>query len=318
MRHFFWGIAALMLAAQSFAQGFPSKPVRMVVPFPPGGSSDVVGRILGERLSEVWHQPMLIDNKAGAGTTIASAFVAGSAPDGYTLYLQGVSTHASAGALYKNISFDPVKSFTMVGNVTASPFVLVVNSSSSAKSAKELLDMARSKPEGLSAASSGAGGSPHLYTEMLARATGNKFLHIPYKGMAPAIVALMAGEVNFLVSDVAVMPQVRAGKVRALAVTSPRPSVLVPGVPTMAESGGPNLNLVAYIAVIGPAGMPRDLVATLNAQINRAVTHPEARQKLLAQGFEPYGTTPEELGSLLNGEIQRLGQVIRESGLKLD
>jgi tripartite-type tricarboxylate transporter receptor subunit TctC len=311
-------MATLLCTAQALAQGFPSKPVRMVVPFPPGGSSDVVGRILGERLTEEWHQPMLIDNKAGAGTTIASAFVAGSAPDGYTLYLQGVSTHASAGALYKNIGFDPIKSFTMVGNVTASPFVLVVNSSSPAKTAKDLIDLARTRPEGLSAASSGAGGSPHLYTEMLARATGIKFLHIPYKGMAPAIVALVAGEVNFLVSDVAVMPQVRAGKVRALAVTSPRPSVLVPGVPTMGESGGPNLNLVAYIAVIGPAGMPRDVVATLNAQINRAVANPDARQRLLAQGFEPYSTTPEELGSLLTAETQRLTQVIRESGVKLE
>jgi tripartite-type tricarboxylate transporter receptor subunit TctC len=317
-------LAAALLCASSlcapsvYAQGFPAKPVRMVVPFPPGGSSDAVGRILGERLGEEWKQPLVIDNKPGAGTTIASTFVANSAPDGYTLYLQGISTHASAGALYKNTSFDPIKAFTPVGNVTMSPFVLVVNPAIKANSAKELVDLARSKPEGLAYASSGAGGSPHLYSEMLARATGSKFLHVPYKGMAPAIVALVAGEVNFLVSDVAVMPQVRAGKARALAVTSPRQSVLVPGVPTMAESGIPGLAMVAYIAVLGPAGMPRDIVATLNTQINRALANNDVRQKLLAQGFEPFGTTPEEVGNLLATETQRLGQVIRDIGIKLD
>jgi tripartite-type tricarboxylate transporter receptor subunit TctC len=311
-------IATLVFAANAFAQGFPAKPVRMVVPFPPGGSSDVVGRILGERLSEEWRQPMLIDNRAGAGTTIASAYVAGAAPDGYTLYLQGISTHATAAALYKNISFDPVKSFTMVGNVTASPFILAVNSASPAKSAKELIDIARAKPGNLTFGSSGAGGSPHLFTEMLGRSTGTRFLHVPYKGMAPAIVALVAGEVNALVADMAIMPQVRGGKVRALAVTSPRQTALVPGVPTMVESGVPGLAMVAYIAVLGPANMPRDLTATLNGQINRALANADMQQKLNAQGFEPHPTTPEELGKLLATEIQRLGQVIRDADVKLN
>ena len=307
-----------LLAANAIAQGFPAKPVRLVVPFPPGGSSDAVGRVIGERLGDEWKQPVIIENKPGAGTTIASAFVASSAPDGYTLYLQGVSTHASAGALYRNLSFDPAKAFTPVANVSMSPFVLVVHPSVKATSARELLQLGQARAESLSYGSSGSGGSPHLFVEMLASANGVKFLHVPYKGMGPAIVALIAGEVNFAVADVAVMPQVRSGKVRALAVSTPRQSELVPGVPTMAESGVPGMVMPSYIAVLGPAGMPREVTATINAQINRALANSDVRQKLLAQGFEPSGGTPEELGALLVAETQRLGDIIRKSGIKLD
>lgn len=309
---------SLLCAAQAFAQGFPSKPVHMVIPFPPGGSSDAVGRIIGERLSEEWKQPVVIDNKPGAGTTIASAFVAGSPPDGYTLYLQGISTHASAGSLYKNLSFDPAKAFTPVANVSMSPFILVVHPGVKATTAKELLQLGAAKPEALSYASSGNGGSPHLFVEILANANNVKFLHVPYKGFGPAIVALIAGEVNFAVADVAIMPQVRSGKVRALAVSTPRQSVLVPGVPTMAESGVPNMVMPSYIAVLGPAGMPRDVTMGINAQIMRAIANEEVKKKLLAQGFEPSGSTPEELGSLLAAETQRLSQIIRSTGIKLD
>ena len=309
---------ALLCITQALAQGFPSKAVRLVIPFPPGGSSDAVGRILGERLGEEWKQPVIIENKPGAGTTIASAFVAAASPDGYTLYLQGVSTHASAGALYKNLSFDPGKSFTPVANVSMSPFILVVHPSVRANTARELLQLGQAKSEALSYGSSGNGGGPHLFVEILAGASNNKFLHVPYKGMGPAIVALISGEVNFAIADVAVMPQVRAGKVRALAVSTPSQSVLVPGVPTMAESGVPGMVLPSYIAVLGPASMPRDVIATINAQINRALANPEVRQKLLAQGFEPVGGPSEELGNLLNAETQRLTKVIRDTGIKLD
>ncbi|MFM9970556.1 MAG: Bug family tripartite tricarboxylate transporter substrate binding protein [Burkholderiales bacterium] len=313
-----FGLAALLCSLQLAAQGFPVKPVRMVIPFPPGGSSDAVGRIMGERLGEEWKQPVVVENRPGAGTTIASAFVAGSAPDGYTLYLQGVSTHASAAGLYKNLSFDPGKAFTPVANVSMSPFILVVNPIVKANTAKELLQLAQAKPEALSYASSGSGGSPHLFVEILANANGIKFLHVPYKGFGPAIVALIAGEVNFAVADVAIMPQVRAGKVRALAVSTPKQSVLVPGVPTMAESGVPNMVMPSYIAVLGPAGMPRDITASINAQINRVLGNDDVKKKLLAQGFEPAGGTPEELGSLLNAETQRLTQIIQRTGIKLD
>ena len=309
---------SMLCAGQSVAQDFPVKPVRLVVPFPPGGSSDAVARILAERLTDEWKQPMVVDNKPGGGTTIASAFVAASPPDGYTLYLQGVSTYASTGSLYKNLSFDALKGFTPVSMVSTSPFILVANPAVKATTAKELVELGRAKPESLSYGSSGSGGSPHLFVEMLARATGAKFLHVPYKGLGPATVALLSGEVNFMVADVAVMPHVRAGKLRALAVTTARHSDLVPGVPTMAESGVPGMVMPSAIAVLGPAGMPRDIVGTINARINRVLANSEVRQKLIAQGFEPTGSSPEELESMLSAEVRRFSQIIRDTGVKLD
>ncbi len=310
--------AGLLWAAQAASQAFPVKPVRMVVPFPPGGSSDAVARILAERLSGEWKQPMIVENRPGAGTTIASAFVAGSPPDGHTLYLQGVSTYASTGSLYKNLSFDPINGFTAVANVTTSPFILVVNPSVKANTARDLIEIARARPGALTYGSSGSGGTPHLFAEVLARGTGTQFLHVPYKGLGPAVTALMAGEINFLIADVTVMPQVKAGKVRALAVTTPRQTAVVPGVPTLAESGIPGMVLPSSIAVLGPAGMPRDLVGTINADINRALANESVRQRLFALGFEPAGSTPEELAAMLAAEVQRLTPIIRDSNIKLD
>lgn len=309
--------AALLCAAQAAAQTFPAKPVRMVVPFPPGGSSDAVARILAERLTETWKHPMIVENRPGAGTTIASAFVVSQPPDGHTLYLQGISTYASTGSLYKNLSFDPLK-FTAVANVTISPFILAVHPSVKAHTARELIELARSRPGTLTYGSSGAGGSPHLFAEVLARGTGTKFLHVPYKGLGPAMAALVAGEINFVVADVTVMPQVRAGKVRALAVTTPKQTAVAPGVPTMAESGVPGMVMPSYIAVLGPPGIPRDIVNAINTDINRAVDNAEVRKKLFGLGFEPAGGTPEELAKMLSEEVQRLSPIIREAGLKLD
>jgi tripartite-type tricarboxylate transporter receptor subunit TctC len=310
--------AALACMSHAAAQSFPSRPVRMIVPFPPGGSSDAVGRILAERLSGDWKQPMVVENRPGAGTTIASAFVAGSPPDGHVLYLQGVSTYASTGALYRNLSFDPVKGFTPVANVTLSPFVLAVHPSVKATTALQLVELARARPGVLSYGSSGSGGTPHLFAEVLANGTGTRFLHVPYKGLGPAMTALISGEINFLIADVTVMPHVKAGKVRALAVTTPKQTPVVPGVPTLGESGIPGMSLPSYIAVLGPAGMPRDLVGTLNADINRALANPDVRNKLFALGFEPAGGTPEELAAHMSAEVQRLTAIIRDAGVKLD
>ncbi len=312
------GAVALLWAIQASPQAFPQKPVRMVVPFPPGGSADAIARVLAKALTEEWKQPMLVENRPGAGTTIASAFVASAPPDGYMLYLQGISTYASTGSLYKNLSFDPLKSFTPIANVTMSPFILVVHPSVKASTVKELVELARAQPGSLRYGSSGAGGTPHLFTEMLAHDTGTAFLHVPYKGVGPAITALLAGEIHFLVADVAVMAQMRAGKVRALAVTTPRQTALVPGVPTMAESGMANMVMPSYVGVFGPTGMPREIVVSLNASLNRALIHPDVRKQLFGLGFEPAGSTPEELAAMLSAEVQRLSIIIRNAGVKLD
>ena len=300
------------------AQSYPLRPVKIVVPFPPGGSSDAVARVLGERLSEEWKQPVLIENRPGAGTTIAGAYVAAAAADGYTLFLQGVATYATTGSLYRNLAFDPLKGFAPVSMLSVSPFILVTRNGLGVNSAKELAELARSKPGALSYGSSGSGGSPHLFAEMMARSTGTRFLHVPFKGLAPAVMAALSGDVDFLVADVAVMPQVRAGKLKALAVSTARQTTLAAGIPTMAESGLPGLVMPSAIAMLTTAGTPREVISAINAQINRVLANNDVRQKLIAQGFEPSGSTPEELASLLTEEVRRLSAVIREVGVKLD
>jgi tripartite-type tricarboxylate transporter receptor subunit TctC len=310
--------AVMALSAQAYAQSFPVKPVRLIIPFPPGGAADAIARIVSAPLAAAWKQPVLVENKSGAGSTIAAAFVASAPPDGYTLYINGVGVHATSAALYKNLSYHPVKSFTAVSKVSMSPFIFVVNPAVKATTMKELVALGRAKPEALSYASSGSGATPHLMSEMLAQATGTKFLHVPFKGTAPAMVALLAGQVDFQVADVSAMPQVRAGKLRALAVTSQKRSALVPGVPTMAESGVPDFVVPSIFAILGPAGIPRDLVAFMNVQINRSLATDEMRRLLANQGFEPDGGTPEELVEYLNLEVNRYARVVREVGVKLD
>src|SRR5438132_1510624 len=266
--------AASALLAQthstSSSQGYPSKPVKIIVPFPPGGSADASGRIVAEKMSEEWKQPVLVENKPGAGTTIAAAFVAGSVPDGHVLYLTGPVSHAVSAALYKNLGYDAVSSFTAVARVASAPFILVVHPSVKANSVQELVDLARARPGALTYASSGSGAAPHLATEMLASMTGTKFVHVPFKGTAPALVALLGGQVDFQVADVAAIPHVRAGKLRALAVTTAKPSVLVPGVPTVAESGVPGFDVPSATGILAPVETPRVVVAKINSAINRA------------------------------------------------
>ncbi len=316
--HLLVAIAASVVASTAWSQGFPSKPVKLIIPFPPGGAADAIARIVSAPLATEWKQPVIIENRSGAGSTIAAAFVAASAPDGYTLFITGIGVHAVSSALYSNLSYDPIKSFTPIATVSMSPFIFVVHPAVKANSMKELIALASLKSEALSYSSSGSGATPHLMSEMLARATGTKFLHVPFKGTAPAMVALLAGQVDFQAADVSAMPQVKAGKLRALAVTSEKRSNLVPGVPTMAESGVPDFVVPSIFAILGPANVPRDIVASINAHLNRFLGTEEMRKSLAAQGFEPHGGTPAELAGYLNLEVKRYSQIVREVGVKID
>jgi tripartite-type tricarboxylate transporter receptor subunit TctC len=309
-----------MFAAVPFvlAQAFPSRPVRIIVPFPPGGSADASARIVAEKMGDEWKQPMLVENKPGAGTTIAAAFVAASAADGHVLYLTGAISHAVSAALYKNLSYDAVGSFAAVARVATAPFILVVHPSLRASSVQELIGLARAKPEALTYASSGSGAAPHLAAEMLASMTGTKFVHVPFKGTAPALMALLGAQVDFQIADVAAIPHIRAGKLRALAVTTAKPSGLVPGVPSVAESGVPGFDVPSATGILAPAGTPRDVIAKINASINRALATEEVRRRLNAQGFEAAPATPEEFGAFLASEVLKYTKVIRESGLRID
>jgi tripartite-type tricarboxylate transporter receptor subunit TctC len=292
--------------------------VRIIVPFPPGGSADAAARIVAEKTSEEWKQPVLVENKPGAGTTIAAAFVAGSAPDGYVLYLTGPISHAVSAALYKNLSYDAVSSFTAVARVATAPFILVVHPSVKANSVQELVELAKARPGALTYASSGSGAAPHLAAEMLASMTGTKFVHVPYKGTAPALVALLGGQVDFQIADVAAIPHIRAGKLRALAVTTAKRSTLVPEIPTVAEAGVPGFDVPSATGILAPAGTPREIIVKVNTAINQALATEEVRQRLNAQGFEPAPATPEEFGAFLASEVRKYAKLIRDAGVRLD
>lgn len=311
-------LGALLPVVGLHAQAYPTKPVKIVVPFPPGGSTDVAARILGAKLAEGFRQAVYIENKPGAGTTIGAAYVATSPPDGYTLYVTGPITHASSQALYKKLPYDALRSFAPVGNMTASPFIVVVHPASPAKSLKDLLEAARRQPGRLSYASSGNGAAPHLVTEIIARAAGVSFTHVPFKGVGPAVVALLGNQVDFMIADVAVVPQIREGKLRALALTTAAESPLVPGVPSMVAAGMPGVDVPSGLALFAPAGTPEAVVARVNAAMNQALQDADVRQKFAAQGFDIQTGTPAELGAMMAREIERYGQVVRQTGISID
>jgi tripartite-type tricarboxylate transporter receptor subunit TctC len=310
--------AAALLAAGAFAQGYPAKAVRVIVPFPPGGSADAASRSMAEKLSGLWGRPVVLEHKPGAGTTIAAAYVAASAPDAYTLLFCGAISHAASANLYPNLGYDALKSFAALGTISLSPFILVVNQNTKAGTVRELVELARAKPGVLNYASSGNGASPHLAAEMFAHAAGIRMVHVPFKGMAPALLALVSGEVDLAFADVAVMPQVRSGRLKALAVTTARASPLVPGVPTLAEAGVAGVDIPSVTGFIAPAGTPHETVAFINASMGKALASNDLRERLIGLGFEPYASTPEEFGAFLATELRRYAQVIREAGIKVD
>jgi tripartite-type tricarboxylate transporter receptor subunit TctC len=311
-------IAAALLAAGAFAQAYPAKSVRVIVPFPPGGSADAASRSMAEKLSGMWGQPVVLEHKPGAGTTIAAAYVAASPPDGYTILFCGAISHAASANLYRNLGYDPVKSFAALGTISLSPFILVVTPRTKAGSVRELIDLARARPGELNYGSSGNGASPHLAAEMFARAAGVRMVHVPFKGMQPVLVALVSGEIDLTFADIAAMPLVRSGRLTALAVTTAKPSPLVPGVPTLAESGVAGVDIPSVAGFIAPAKTPRETVAFVNASMGRALASSDLRERLIGLGFEPYESSPEEFGAFLAAEVRRYAQVIRDAQIRVD
>jgi tripartite-type tricarboxylate transporter receptor subunit TctC len=311
-------IAAAFLAAGALAQAYPAKTVRVIVPFPPGGSADAASRSMAEKLSGLWGQPVVLEHKPGAGTTIAAAYVAASPADGYTILFCGAISHAASANLYRNLGYDPVKSFAALGTISLSPFILVVNPRIKAGTVRELIDIAKARPGELNYGSSGNGASPHLAAEMFARAAGVRMVHVPFKGMQPVLVALVSGEVDLTFADIAAMPLVRSGRLTALAVTTAKPSPLVPGVPTLAESGVAGVDIPSVAGFIAPANTPRETVAFVNTSMGRALASTDLRERLVGLGFEPYQSSPEEFGAFLAAEVRRYAQVIRDAQIRVD
>jgi tripartite-type tricarboxylate transporter receptor subunit TctC len=313
----FTGIFLALAVTAAFAQSYPTRPVRVLVGFPPGGGTDIMARLLAPKLSEAFGQQYVVENRPGATTNIASDMVAKSAPDGYTL-LFTTSALAINMSLYKNLPFDALRDFAPVSVFAESPNLLVAHSSAGA-SVKELLAQARAKPGAMNYSSAGAGTSQHLAGELFKSRTGAQIVHIPYKGTAASLTAVIAGEVQFSFANVpAILGHVKNGRIRALAVLAPKRSDLMPDVPTMAEAGVAGLEVPVWYALLAPAATPREIVRALHEATARAARSPELRQKLIEQGTEPVGNSPEEFGRMLKEEVVRWAEVVRISGAKAE
>jgi tripartite-type tricarboxylate transporter receptor subunit TctC len=315
-------LAAAMLAtgaatAQDRPQAYPAKPIRLVVPFTPGGSSDILARAIGQKLSEAWGQPVVIDNLPGAGGSLGADRVAKAAPDGYTLLMGHIGTLAVNPSIYPRLPYDPVKHFTPVAWVANVPNVLVVHPSVPANSVKELLALAKSKPGQLNYGSGGNGSAAHLATEYLKLQSQTFMVHVPYRGTVPAVTDLVGGQIQLLFTGgPALIPFVKSGQVRALAVSSSKRLDALPEVPTVAESGLPGFEADQWYGVVAPAGTPREIVLKLNAQINQALASSELKTRLQSEGAIAMPATPEAFGALIVREIGCWKPVVKAGNIK--
>jgi tripartite-type tricarboxylate transporter receptor subunit TctC len=309
---------ALLAVPTALAQPYPSRPVRLVVGFTPGGGVDINARMLAPRLSEYLGQQVIVENRPGAGTNIANELVAKSAPDGYTLL---VNTPAIAinMSLYRNLGFDTLRDFTPVSVISESPNVLVVNAKLAAQNVKELIALARSSPGKLNFSSAGVGTTQHLAAELFKLRTGTFIVHIPYKGTAPSLAGLIGSEVDLSFANIpSIQAHLKSGRLRALAVTAGKRDPQIPAVPTMKEAGTEGVEVVVWYGVFAPSGTPKEIVQKLAAGIQRATRDPETSKRLLEQGAVPVGNTPEEFGKLVREEVARWAEVVKISGARAD
>ena len=313
-------LASLFLAlacAAAQAQGYPARPVRLVVPFPPSGGNDIFARIVAQKLSEAWKQQVLVENRAGAGGTVGTEFVARSAPDGYVLLLGNTGTLSINPALYAKAGYETLRDFAPVAPLASAPLVLVVHPGASLRSVGDLLAQARSKPDGIDYASSGSGTGSHLSGELLQSLGSVKLTHVPYKGTAQAMTDVLGGQVPMMFSVISpALPQIRAGKLRALAVTSERRMPQLPDVPTVAESGLPGYESTLAYGILAPRGTPGPVLAEIHAQIARVTATREFRERVDFEGAVVLEGTPAEYAALIRAQSDKWGKLIKASGVK--
>ncbi|MEO8506010.1 MAG: tripartite tricarboxylate transporter substrate binding protein [Betaproteobacteria bacterium] len=312
-------LLAFAAAAHAAAQGYPTKPIRLVVPFPPGGAVDFYARVVQQPLGELLGQTIVIDNKAGASGMVGAEVVAKSPPDGYTLLLGNIASLAINVGIYPKMPYDPLKDFTPVIRTVDVNYVLVVHPSLSAKSVAELMAYAKANPGKLSYGSAGSGSLPHLGTELFKARTGTDIVHVPYKGGGPMVTDLLGGNVQMVIADQAnLMPHVQSGKLRALAVATAKRSANAPDLPTIAEAALPGFEATAWQGLVGPAGMPPDVVKRLNDAFNKVMAMPAVREKLIGGGLEPVGGTPEQFGRFIGTEIAQWTKIAKDVGAKAE
>ena len=312
--------AGLLLVAcgAACAQGWPARPIRLVIAFPPGGPADIVGRAMAHRLGDALGQPLVVDNRPGGNANIGAEAVAKSAPDGYTLLL-ATSTHATNASLYRSLRYDLLRDFVPVARFAVFPLVLVVNPALKVMSTHELIALAKAKPGVLSYASAGSGGGAHLAAESFKAAAGVDMVHVPYKGTGPAVLDVLAGQVGIMFASIpSVIGHIKAGKLLALGVTSARRSAALPEVPAIAEAGLAHYELASWFGLVAPAGAPSAVVARLNAEANRVLATPEFARRLEAEGGEAAPGSPEAFGAFMRAEIDRWAAVVRRTGAQVD
>ena len=316
MIKFYLSIATvLLLAGTSHAQPFPDKPVRLVAASAPGGGIDIIGRVIAQRLSGVWPQQVIVDNRAGGGGVIATGIVAKAPADGYTLLVQSVGV-AYVGTLHKDAAFDVLRDLMPVAKVASQPSLLAVHAGVAATSLAELLQLAKSKPGQLSFGTGGAGGASHMGTELFAHAAGVKLVHVPYKGTGPSMAALLSGEVNMAMVGIATaLPHVKAGKIKPIGVTGATRSSLLPDIPTLGEAGVKGYEFAGWYGTFAPSGTPRAIVLQINADINKTLQQPDAIQRLAAMGFEPQNASVDEFGRYFREEVSKWRNVINAAGI---
>ena len=321
MRIWRWlgAVITLCAASSALAQSYPSKPVRLIVPFPPGGAVDYYARAVQNRLGETLGQPVVIENRAGAGGMIGAELVAKSPPDGYTLLIGNIAALAMNVGLYAKMPYDPVKDLTPIMRTVAVDYAMVVHPSVPAQSVAELVAYAKANPGRLSYGSAGSGSAPHLSMELFKQRAGIDLVHIPFKGGGPMVTDLLGGQIQVVIADQAnLMPHVKAGKLRALAVGTLVRSAVYPELPTIAESGYPGFEARAWQGIAGPAGLPPDIARQLQAAIAKVMAMPEVRARLVEGGLDPIVTTPEEFGEFIRAEIAKWSKVAKDVGARVD
>jgi tripartite-type tricarboxylate transporter receptor subunit TctC len=307
------------LAPAAMAQAWPAHPLRLIVPFPPGGPTDIVGRLVAQKLSDGLGQQVVVDNRVGAGGTVGSEAAARSPADGYTLLYGSTSTLGIAPGIYPKLGYDPRTSFAPVSLVSIGPLVLAVHPSVPARNVRELIDLARARPGKLNFASAGSGTPLHLAGELFRMITDTDMVHVPYKGGGPAVADLLAGQVQLVFESFANLgPHIRAGKLRALLVTARERNPQYPDVPSITDAGLPQFEISFWSGLVAPAGTPPEVIARLNAEVRKALATPEARNTLAAQGLEPRADSPAEFAAFIAREVEQWGRAIKASGARAD